>query len=172
MASILATQTIVGTIGNVYELRTVGRENRKVIDFSVAVTRKKKEGDEWKDRDTYWVNVTAWGTLAENIEKSFKQGDRVIVVGYTDMKPGYTTENGDERPAKPIVVAEFAGHDLTYAHSTLHREERGARQKQAQAPARKAAPAKKAAPKVVEDDTNFDDLDDFSFDDSDDAPPF
>ena len=180
MASILATQTIVGTIGNVYELRTVGRDNRKVIDFSVAVTRKKKDGDDWKDGETYWLTITAWNTLAENVEKSFKKGDRVIVYGYTDMKPGYTTEDGNKRDPRPILVAEFAGHEVTFASSTQHRTPRpeggyqgnnnggGSNQQRSSAPAKKAAPAKKPA---VDNDMIFDDLEDFSFD-GDDAPPF
>ena len=38
MASVGIEQTIVGNVGNVYELRRVGKDNRAVIDFSVAVT--------------------------------------------------------------------------------------------------------------------------------------
>ena len=76
--AILSTQVLVGNVGRVYDLRTVGSENRKVIDFTIAVTPRKKVGDEWTDGDTYWSTVTAWGRLAENIAESFNAGDRIF----------------------------------------------------------------------------------------------
>ena len=118
--AILANQTIVGTIGNVYELRTVGQDNRKVIDFSVAVTPRRQVNGEWTDGETYWVNVTAWNRLAENIAESFRKGDRVFIHGRTDMKASYTNKEGVEVPARPFVTADFAGLEVSFAaaHST------------------------------------------------------
>jgi single-stranded DNA-binding protein len=43
--AILATQTIVGNIGRVYEAREVGEQKREVIDFTVAVTPRRL--DRW-----------------------------------------------------------------------------------------------------------------------------
>lgn len=155
--AILAQQTIVGNIGRVYELRTVGKNNTPVIDFSIAVTPRKKDGDEWVDGETYWVTVTAWNKLAENVAESFNAGDRVFVVGRTDMKEGYTNKNGEEQPARPIVIADFAGLEISYAPAESKREARGGGNRQASRPAAaKKAPAK---PAPVEDDIFADDLD-------------
>jgi single-strand DNA-binding protein len=163
--AILATQTLVGSIGRKYELRTVGKD-QQVIDFSIAVTPRKKVDGEWTDGETYWLTVTAWGRLAKNIDESFNSGDRVFVFGRTEMKAGYTNKEGVEVPARSILIAEFAGHEVSYnpAHSDrpAKGEGGGGNFERRSAPAAKAAPAK-AAPKPADDDLDFGgDDDDFS----------
>lgn len=117
--AILATQDLVGSVGRVYDLRTVGKDNLEVIDFTVAVTPRKKVDGEWTDGETYWSTITAWGKLAKNIEASLKPGDRVMLKGRTEMKDGYTNKEGIEVPARPIIVADFVAIELSYnpAHS-------------------------------------------------------
>lgn len=161
--AILATQTLVGSIGSVYDVRTVGKDNREVVDFTVAVTPRKKVGDEWTDGDTYWTTVTAWGKLAVNIKESFNKGDRVFVIGRTDMKPGYTNKDGVDVAARPILIAEFAGHELSFnpAHSDRVSRNSGS----SSGPAKSAPSAKTSKPKAAA--KNDDDLD-FGMDDDDD----
>lgn len=170
MASIHASQIIVGTVGNIYEPRTVGKENRTVVDFSVAVTpRKRNLEGEWEDGETYWVNCTAWQRLAENIVATWKKGDRVFVYGRTEMKPGYTDKEGVERPGRPIVTADFAGHDNNFYPSTQNREKTGGGASTGPSrPAPQASrPAAKApvAPAPANDDLDFDFMDDEPLDD-------
>lgn len=170
--AILANQTIVGTIGNVYDLRTVGQDNREVIDFSVAVTPRRQVNGEWTDGETYWVTITAWGRLAKNISESFKKGDRVFVIGRTEMKPGYTNKDNVEVAGRPIVVADFAGLEVSYAPAHSDRQSSGrssesynrggnsggssnARGNASQSRQRAQAP-------VVDDDVDFSDDDDFT----------
>ena len=169
--AILATQILVGNVGRVYELRTVGKNNTPVIDFSMAITPRKKDGDEWVDGETYWVNVTAWNKLAENVEASFKSGDRVFVVGRTDMKEGYQNREGENVPPRPIVVADFAGLEVSYAPAESKRTRNGGNggggnSSSNSSRTNRQAPAKKAAPKeqdIFEDDFDLDE-------DGDDAP--
>jgi len=167
--AILANQTIVGTIGNVYDLRTVGQDNREVIDFSVAVTPRRQVNGEWTDGETYWVTVTAWARLAKNIAESFKKGDRVFVIGRTEMKPGYTNKDNVEVAPRPIIVADFAGLEVSYAPAHSDRQSSGRSSESynrggnsggsnnsrgAQSQNRRPAPA------PVTDDVDFDDEDD------------
>lgn len=171
--AVLAQETIVGTVGSIHDKRNVGQDNTSVIDFSVGVTPRKRDGNQWVDGETYWVPCTAWGRLADNIEQSFRVGDRVFVHGRKDMKPGYTTRDGEERPARPFLTADFAGLELFFdpAHST--REVRGGgggRQRQQPARQQQQRPQRKVEPKPVEDlnDDDYDldfDLDDISVDD-------
>lgn len=113
---------VQGNVGKVGDLRTVGKENRPVINLSVAVTDRRKKGDEWEDGPTNWIEVTAWGKLAENIDATWKPGDRVFVYGVESMKDPYTTKEGEERSARPFVTAEIAGHDETYFPATQERK--------------------------------------------------
>lgn len=172
--AVKSEKEIIGTIGKVYELRTVGSDNRSVIEFSVAVTPRKKQGDDWIDEPTVWTNVVAWGRLADNIHKSFKSGDRVFVKGYEKMKEEYTyndRETGEEKTAQAKVqlIAEFAGHELSYAPSTQHRENKNNNDSNSNSrPAAKTAPAKKAAPAKKQAAPSNDDLDlDLNLDDDD-----
>lgn len=157
--AILANQTLVGSVGRVYDLRTVGQDKQEVIDFTVAMTPRKKIDGEWTDGVTYWLTITAWGKLAKNISESFNSGDRVIVYGRTDMKPAYTNKEQVEVPARPILIAEFAGLELSYNPAHSDRPAREDRPARTERPAAKAVekPAK-AAP--ADDDLNFDDDDD------------
>lgn len=75
------TTVISGNLGGDPELRFT----KNGVAFSkmrVAVTERKKLADgSWADGDTTWLDVTAWGTLAENITESLVKGSRVVVVG-------------------------------------------------------------------------------------------
>lgn len=165
-------QHLVGRVGNVYEQRNVGEKNTAVLDFSVAVTPRKKNGDEWVDGETYWINVTVWNRLAENVAASLKSGDRVIVLGRTEMKPGFTKKDGTEAPARPIVVADFVGLDLGFdaAHSDRVSKGGNAKSSSNSGSGGQKQESKKAAP-VEEDIFNEDNgADDDGF--GDDGPLF
>jgi len=169
--AVLANQTLVGSIGRVYDLRTVGRDNQEVIDFTVAVTPRKKVDGEWTDGETYWITVTAWGKLAKNVSESFNSGDRVFVYGRTDMKNGYTNKEGVEVPARPIVIAEFTGLELSFHPAHSDRPARGDRERsenrssnnsRSNSSSNSAPSVKKPAPKS-DDDLDFGDDDDEGF---------
>lgn len=172
MASVKNEQTVIGNIGNVYELRRVGKDNRAVIDFSVAVTPRVRDGEEWKDGETTWVNCTAWDRLAENIEASFrdgdnvKRGDRVIVIGKVRTKPEYTKDDGTVIPPRDYVSVDYIGIELSFAPAHSNRENRnnggGSSAPRSERPASKPAAKKPAASKNTE---SLDDLDDFDLDD-------
>lgn len=175
MASVLAETTLVGNIGKVFPLRHTGKDNgNSVIDFTVGVTPRKKVGDEWKDGDTVWNTVTAWGKLAENVEKSFNTGDRVFVTGRVEMKNAYTRSDGTEAPARPIIIANFAG--LEIGRDAAHSDRQARSNNTERHEERAAAPARPAARKEpvktsFADDLNLDD-DDIDLDLGDDDVPF
>lgn len=180
--AVYANQMLVGNIGQVYEMRTVGKDNREVIEFSIAVTPRKQVDGEWTDGETYWMNVTAWNKLAVNVKASFKSGDRVFVSGRTDMKPAYTNKEGKEIPARPFVIADVAGHEISN-HSAQtdrvagqRRDSDGARpynNSSNHSSNSNSAPRtqKKAAAPINDNDLNFDD-DDFDVDLNTEDSPF
>lgn len=112
-------RTFTGNIVQVYEKRTVGKDNRSVINFNVAVTgrQKNRETGQWEDAPTRFHRCVAWNRLADNVEKSFNPGDRVIVHGRVEMNE-YEDKDGEKRESEQIV-AEFTGHSLEFwpAHS-------------------------------------------------------
>ena len=88
--------TIVGNLGGDPEL-TQGREEKgDGVNFSVATN------DGWGDnKKTNWHRVTIWGKKAGIIEKQFRKGDEIGIVGrveYSESRDGdkYTNINANE----------------------------------------------------------------------------
>ena len=159
--AILNQKTIVGNIGAVYEKRTVGADNRSVIDFTVAVTPRERDGNDWKDGTTSWNNVTVWGKLADNVASSVRPGDRVIVHGREETKAPFEKKDGTMSLPKIVIVADFVGLELGM-HSASSDRVPGA--KSGSAPAAKAPAAKKKAAAAPADDLgSFDEDDDLGF---------
>lgn len=62
---------------------TVNGEQRKVANFSIAINHRKVDASApggYSVKSTTWVNVSAWGILADLVA-SLKQGQTVEVVG-------------------------------------------------------------------------------------------
>lgn len=174
MASVGIEQTIVGNVGNVYELRRVGKDNRAVIDFSVAVTPRSYNADskEWVDGETTWVNCTAWDRLAENIEKSFGKGKatRVIVKGRVKTKPEFTKDDGTVIPPRDYLNVEFAGPEIFFDPALPVKGERSTGSSSSSNSASSAPAAKKSAPKKAAAPKKDEDLDDLDFDLDEEVP--
>lgn len=164
MAGPSSEQTIIGNVGAIYEIRRVGKDNKAVIEFSVAITHRYRDGNDWKDGETTWVNVTAWERLAENVEKSLRKGDRVIVKGRNGTKPSFTKDDGTVLPPKPFLTADYVGLELGWDAATSSRESRDSSSSAPASAKRSAAPKAKVAPKAKAKD-------DLDFDFGDDEPP-
>jgi len=52
-----------------------------ICNMSVAVTARKKDGDNWVDAGTTWYRVTQFGKEAEATTEALRKGDKVVVVG-------------------------------------------------------------------------------------------
>ena len=58
-----------------------------VANVRVACSSRKKEGDQWVDGDTTFIDVYAWRQLAENMAESVTKGTTVTVTG--ELKHGF-----------------------------------------------------------------------------------
>lgn len=160
--AILNQKTIVGNIGSVYEKRTVGAENRSVIDFTVAVTPRERDGNDWKDGTTSWNNITVWGKLADNVADSVRSGDRVIVHGREETKAPYEKKDGTMSQERVVIVADFVGLELGM-HAAASKRVPGAKSGSAPAAKAPAAASKKKAAAPADDLGSFDEDDDLGF---------
>lgn len=71
--------------------------------FSIAINRKYKNGDDWKEEVTY-VEIVAWGKQGEACSEYLVKGRPVCVEGRLKLDQ-WVTESGDNR-SKLGVVAE------------------------------------------------------------------
>lgn len=115
------------------------------LNFRLAVN----EGERGTDNEkTHFIPFTAFGTTAENAAKSFKKGDRMIVLGRVNTYPkSVYLENSDkELEEKEITMVGFTASDISapvrFATLDIH--------KVAKKDGEGSAPAKKApAPRVA-----------------------
>lgn len=85
------------------ELRQVNTANgtTSVINLTVARNYQKKDGNDWVDDGTYYINCTAWGKIAEAIANSdIPTGFRLIISGVltSSFKKEYTAQSGEVIP--------------------------------------------------------------------------
>ena len=85
---------IIGNVGGVPQIRTVG--DQKVAQFSVATTEKRKDKTGNVISETEWHNVTFWGKTAEIAEKYVQKGTQVYIEGRIKTEK-YTDKNGNEK---------------------------------------------------------------------------
>jgi len=85
--------------------------------FSVAVNE--GQGDNEK---THFINVTAFGTLAENLASSVSKGQRVLVIGRFNTYSKNVTIEGDEKSLTMLsITASAVGPDLRWATAKVTR---------------------------------------------------
>lgn len=90
--------TCIGNIGSVGELKFVG-EN-KVVDFSVALNRKDRNGDQ-----TEWVSCVAWNKIAENAKTYLSKGDGVYVEG--ELRTRSWEKDGQRHYKTEVLVRDL-----------------------------------------------------------------
>jgi single-strand DNA-binding protein len=72
-----------------------------VTSFGLAVNRKFKQGDEWKD-DVCFVDITVWGKQGENCAEYLSKGRPAFVEGFLKFS---TWESEGQKRNKLEVVA-------------------------------------------------------------------
>ena len=107
--------TVVGNLGRTPELKETG-SGLSVCNFRVADNyRRNKDAEE----ETTWIDVTLFGTLAENFHASAERGMRVIVEGrLTEQK--WTGKDGTER-TKLVLIADACGVELRFHTAQVRR---------------------------------------------------
>ena len=117
MASLNPTLTMSGLVGADPVLRFT-QSGDAWVTFRIAFTSRVKDGDNWKDGQTTWVNVTAWRTLAENVAESVTKGTKVIVTGRFVQRE--YEQDGQKRTTYDLVADEV-GLALTHASAVVER---------------------------------------------------
>mgnify|MGYP003342741604 FL=1 len=93
-----------------------------VASFTVAVSKRLRDGDTWKDGPTSFVRCSVWRQYAENVAESLSKGAKVIVVGSMSQRE-YETKEGEKRSVWECQVDEV-GPALRNATATVKRVER------------------------------------------------
>ena len=85
--------TVVGRVGETPKLRYL-QSGAGVCNFSVAVSKRYKKGDEWQET-TVWYRVAAWERLGERINEGLQKGQIVTLMG--EVSASAYTKDGEAR---------------------------------------------------------------------------
>lgn len=83
------------------------RTGRGVASFTVAVNRNYTTPQGETKELTDWVNVTAWGALAEAVGNQLHKGSRVLVEGRYSTR-SYDAKDGTKRYVTEVVAGLIA----------------------------------------------------------------
>ncbi|MFV1951443.1 MAG: single-stranded DNA-binding protein [Nitrospinota bacterium] len=131
---------LMGNLTRDPELRyTAGGSS--VADFGIAVNRKYKQGDDWKE-DVCFVDITVWGKQAENCAEYLNKGRGVFIEGRLQFR-SWESEEGQKR-SKIEVVA----NNVQFLSRSMHGQE-------GQDNVENIGGIEKKENKIVEDDIPF-----------------
>lgn len=108
---------IMGRLTADPELKTTA-SGLSVTSFSVAVDRNYVKNGE--DRQTDFINVTAWRQTAEFVCKYFNKGQMIAVQGSIQTR-NYEDKNGNKRTTTELVASQisFCGSKSESSSSTV-----------------------------------------------------
>lgn len=88
-----------GNLGQVPELRHVGKNNEPVCDLRVRFDEFQPDPErpgEFKESGGFWMDCVLWGDRAERAARLLKKGARVLVEGSLRHKT-WTDKEGNDR---------------------------------------------------------------------------
>ena len=94
------------------------QNNVPVCSFTIAVDRRYKQGEE---RQTDFINITAWRQTAEFISKYFSKGSMIGIEGSIQTRR-YQDKDGNNRTAFEVVAnnAQFVESKRLEENNTSH----------------------------------------------------
>jgi single-strand DNA-binding protein len=113
--------TMVGNLVDAPEVRFTPT-GKAVCKFRLACTPRRREGDDWKDGTTLWINVTAWAPFAENIaDSNLTKGMQLVVMGTLEQRDW---EHEGQKRSAIEMTAQAIGVSLQFATATPEKAKR------------------------------------------------
>ena len=103
MAGSLNKVMLIGNVGQDPELRYTPDGN-PVANFSIAVNRRRRVGEEYKD-ETEWFNIVCFSRTAENVNQYLTKGQKVYVEGRFQSSE-YVGQDGNQRKSFEVIANE------------------------------------------------------------------
>lgn len=111
-----------------------------VASFSMAVNRRwqNRQTQEWEEQVSFF-DVSAFGSLGENLVESLEKGTAVVVIGRLEQQ---SWEQDGQKRSKVVLIADDVAPSLRFATAQVARTERSDGQGSGKAtpPARRSNP--------------------------------
>ncbi len=102
MSTLRNKVTLIGNAGMNPDVRTT-ENGRKFARLSLATHERYKNAQGERVENTQWHTITAWGKVAEVIEKFVSKGKEIAVDGKLVNK-SWTTKEGDKRYTTEVEI--------------------------------------------------------------------
>ena len=93
---------LIGHVGQEPEIKTFDG-GKKVVNFTLATNESYKNEKGEKVEQTEWHRVTAWGKVADIIEKYVIKGKEIAIEGKLTHR-SYDDKNGEKRFVTEVVA--------------------------------------------------------------------
>lgn len=115
--------TIVGRLAADPDLRFTPN-GVAVCSVRVVTNARKynKNTNTWEDEPPCWFSGSVWRQAGENVQKTLKKGDAVIVVGTYKQRP-WESKEGQKNVANELDITAI-GPDLSWATAEITKNER------------------------------------------------
>lgn len=95
---------------------------RAYCRFRLATTPTFRTSEGWRDEETIWFTAKAWGPLAENLARSLRKGDPVLLVGRFTQERWSSRLRGEM--LTNVLTVAAGGHDLNRGETRFMKVER------------------------------------------------
>jgi single-strand DNA-binding protein len=95
---------LIGNVGNEPEVKTFG-EGKKVANITIATNDFYINDKGEKVEQTEWHRVTAWGKVADIIEKYVTKGKEIAIEGKLTHR-SYDDKDGNKRYITEVVASD------------------------------------------------------------------
>ncbi len=103
--------TVRGRVGTDPDIQ-VTPGGREITRFRLASTRSYRDANgEWRDADTEWFTVKAWGGFAKAVQDSIRRGMPVIVQGIFSCEEW---TSGEQQRSANVITATAVGVDVRH----------------------------------------------------------
>src|ERR1035438_924232 len=153
MARSLNQVTLMGNLTRDPELRQTPN-GQNVVSFSLALNRSyKDQAGEWQEATDY-VDVVAWGPLAERVSQYLNRGSRSLVQGRLQSRNW--EQDGQKRSkvevlANDVTFLDSRGSSSSESESSFDGSAAETKSSEPAKPAKKASSSKKDRDVVIED---------------------
>lgn len=117
-----ATIILVGNLGRDPEVKGEGSKQRTT--FSIATSKKGRDGDGNGQEVTTWWNVTVFGKQGENCARYLSKGKGVQVIGDVEFRE-YQAKDGSNRVSNDVAASK-----VTFLGGGSKNEGNGARREE------------------------------------------
>lgn len=130
---------LIGNLGKDPEIRVSTQTGSKVVNFSIATSRRYRDNNGEQKEDTQWHNIVGWGKIADVVEQlQIRKGTSLYVEGRLANRSWTDQSSGQKRYVTEVLLDSF---QILTPRQAQNGNGYGAQQRQAYTQPQQSAPS-------------------------------